>query len=171
MTLVELALYFGVLSLMAVGGIQSVMPEMQRYVVDVKAWMTAADFIQLFAIGLAAPGPNILIASLIGWKIAGINGALVALAAMCGPAAVLAWWVAEIWERFKGSPWRAVAQRAMAPLVVGLILAGGYVLAMPGEPDWRMWLIAGSSAAAMFATRLNPLWIIAGGGLAGGLLL
>lgn len=171
MTLVELALYFGVLSLMAVGGIQSVMPEMQRYVVDVKAWMTAGDFIQLFAIGLAAPGPNILIASLIGWKIAGINGALVALAAMCGPAAVLAWWVAEIWERFKGSPWRAVAQRAMAPLVVGLILAGGYVLAMPNEPDWRMWLIAGSSAAAMCATRLNPLWIIAGGGLAGGLLL
>jgi chromate transporter len=170
--LVEIALYFGLLSLISVGGIPSVIPEMQRYVVDVKQWVTPADFMQMFAIGQAAPGPNVLIAGLIGWKVAGIPGAFVALGAICGPAALIAFWVAGVWERMKDSPWRAVAQRAMAPMVVGLIFSGGFVLATPGNvPDWRLWLIAAASAAAMLATRLNPLWLLGAGGVLGGVLL
>jgi chromate transporter len=170
--LFDLALYFGLLSLISVGGIPSVLPEMQRYVVDVRQWATAADFMQMFAIGQAAPGPNVLIAGLIGWKVAGLAGAFVALGAICGPAALVAYWVAGVWERMKDSPWRAVAQRAMAPMVVGLIFSGGFVLATPGNvPDWRLWLIAVASAVALLATRLNPIWLLAAGGLAGGFLL
>jgi chromate transporter len=169
--LVELALYFMLLSLISVGGMPSVLPELQRYVVDVKGWITPADFMQLFAVGQAAPGPNILIASLIGWKIAGLGGALLALAAMCGPAGVLAWWVAGLWDRFKGTPWRTAIQRAIAPVVVGLILSGGYILATPGAPDWRLWLIAAASAAGMLLTKMNPLWFLGAGGVLGAVLL
>jgi chromate transporter len=171
--LMELALYFGLLSLLSVGGIPAVVPEMQRYVVDVKTWLTPSEFIQVFAVGQAAPGPNVLIASLIGWQVAGLSGALVALVSFCGPAAVLAFWVAELWDRFKDTEWRRAIQRAIAPLVVGMILAGGVVLATPGgTPDWRLWLIAGASAAAvLLVSRLNPLWLLAAGGLLGGLLL
>jgi chromate transporter len=170
-SLVELALYFGLLSLISVGGLPSVMPEMQRFVVDVKGWLTPSEFIQAFAVGQAAPGPNVLIASLIGWKVAGLAGALVALGAMCFPAAVVAWWVSDLWDRFKDSPWRQAVQRAIAPIVVGMILSGGFVLATPGSPDWRLWLIAGGSAAGMLATHLNPLWLLAGGGVLGAVLL
>ena len=169
--LLELALYFGLLSLIAFGGLPSVVPEMQRYVVDVKGWASASDFIQLFAIAQAAPGPNILFASLVGWKVAGLAGALVALAAICGPAAVIAWWVADLWQKYRDAPWRVALQRAISPLVVGLILSGGYVLATPAAPDWRLWLIAGASACATLATRINPLWFLACGGAAGALLL
>jgi chromate transporter len=169
--LLELALYFGLLSLISVGGMPSVMPELQRMVVDVKGWLTAGEFLQAFAVGQAAPGPNILIASLIGWKVAGIPGALVALAAICGPAAVVAWWVSELWERFKDSPWRRAIQKAIAPVVVALILSSGFIIATPGAPDWRLWLIAGASAAAMLAANVNPLWMLAGGGILGALLL
>jgi chromate transporter len=171
MTLLELALYFMLLSLISVGGMPSVLPEMQRYVVDVKGWMTPADFIQIFAVGQAAPGPNILIASLVGWKVAGLAGALVALAAMCGPAAVLAWWVAEAWDRFKDEPWRIAAQRAISPIVVALILSGGFILATPGTPDWRLWLIAAATAAGMLLSKINPLWLLAAGGALGAFLL
>jgi chromate transporter len=157
--------------MISVGGMPSVMPEMQRYVVDVKGWLTPGDFLQAFAVGQAAPGPNILIASLIGWKVAGLPGAIVALLAMCFPAAVIAWWVAELWDRFKDSPWRIAMQKAIAPIVVALILSGGVVIATPASPDWRLWLIAGASAAAMLASSLNPLWMLAGGGLLGALLL
>ncbi len=157
--------------MISVGGMPSVMPEMQRYVVDVKGWLTPGDFLQAFAVGQAAPGPNILIASLIGWKVAGLAGAIVALLAMCFPAAVIAWWVAELWDRFKDSPWRLAMQKAIAPIVVALILSGGVVIATPASPDWRLWLIAGASAAAMLASNLNPLWMLAGGGLLGALLL
>ncbi len=166
--ILQIALYFALLSIVSVGGIPSVMSEMQRLVVDVQGWMSAAEYTQLFAIGQAAPGPNVLIVSLIGWKVAGLAGALVALAAVCAPAAVLAWWVSNLWERFKDSPWRKAIARAIAPLVVGLIFSAGYVLATPGGvPDWRLWLVAGAACAANLLTRFNPLWIIAAGGLAG----
>lgn len=172
MILAELALYFALLSLIAFGGMPAVMPEMQRLVVDVQGWTTSAEFIQLFAVAQAAPGPNVLIVSLIGWKVAGLAGALVALFAVCGPAAVLAWWVTDLWERFKGSPWRSAIQKSIAPLVVGLILSGGYVLATPGgTPDWRMWLIAAASATALLTVKVNPLWILAAGGALGAILL
>jgi len=170
--LVEIALWFGLLSLMAFGGMPSVMPEMQRLVVEVNGWASAEEFIQLFAVGQAAPGPNVLIVSLIGWKVAGLPGALVALIAVCAPAAVLAWWISGLWERFKDSPWRAAIARAIAPLVVGLILSAGYVLATPGDlPEWRLWLVAGAACAANLLTKMNPLWLIAAGGILGGVLL
>jgi chromate transporter len=171
LTLLEIALYFMVLSIFSVGGLPSVMPEMQRYVVEVKAWMSPAEFMQAFAVGQAAPGPNMLVTTLIGWHVAGLAGALVALVAFCAPAAVIAWWVTDLWERFKDSPWRRAIQRALAPLVVGLILSGGYVLAASAEGGWRVWLIAGAAAVTSLATRLNPLWIVAGGALAGAALL
>ena len=171
MILLELTLYFMLLSLISVGGMPSVLPELQRYVVDVKSWVTPEEFIQIFAVGQAAPGPNMLISSLVGWKVGGLGGALLALAGMCGPAGVLAWFVADLWERFKDSPWRIAIQRAIAPIVVGLILSGGYILATPGAPDWRLWAIAAASAAAMLLSRLNPLWFLAVGGAIGGFLL
>ncbi len=172
MRLLELSLYFAFLSVISVGGIPSVMGEMQRVVVDVNNWVAPEEFLQLYAVGQAAPGPNVLIVSLIGWKVSGLGGALVALLAMCGPAAAISWWVSGMWERFKDSPLRAIIQRAMAPMVVGLVGAGGYVLATPTSPDWRMWLIAALSAGGMlFFTRLNPLWLLGAGGILGGFLL
>ena len=171
MNLLELGLYFALLSLLSVGGLPSVMPEMQRFVVEMKGWLTPEDFMQAFAVGQAAPGPNVLITSLIGWKIAGLPGAFVALGAMCLPAAVVAWWVSDLWERFKDTRWRRAAQRAIAPVVIGMILSGGVVLATPGAPDWRLWLIAGAAALGMLASKLNPLWLLAGGGILGALLL
>jgi chromate transporter len=156
----------------AFGGMPSVMPEMQRIVVEVKGWTAPVEFVQLFAVAQAAPGPNVLVASLIGYKAAGLAGALVALAAVCGPAALIAWWVTDLWDRFKDSPWRLAIQRAIAPVVVALILSGGYVIATPGgTPDWRLWLIAGAAAGTVLATRLNPLWTIGGGAVMGALLL
>ena len=88
--MLQIAFYFALLSLVSVGGIPSVMPEMQRLVVDVQGWMSAAEYTQIFAIAQAAPGPNVLVTALIGWKVYGIVGGLVALGAFCGPAAVLA---------------------------------------------------------------------------------
>ena len=171
MILLHIALYFGMLSLLAFGGMPSVMPEMQRIVVESQGWATPLEFVQLFAIAQAAPGPNILIVSLIGWKAAGLPGAVVALLAACVPAGILAWWIAGLWERFKDSPWRAAIQKAIGPIVVALTLSGGYVLCTPSTPDPRLWAIAAASATVMVMTRINPLWLLGVGGLVGGLLL
>ncbi len=168
--MLDLFLHFALLSLLAVGGISSIMPEMQRVVVETREWLSASEFTQLFAISQAAPGPNVLIASLIGWKLAGLSGAVVALAGICGPAVLLAWWTGVVWERFRMAPWRMMVQRALAPVSVGFVIAGGYVLATPEGLGWRNALIAGASAASLYASRINPLWILGTGGFAGWLL-
>jgi len=168
--MLQLALYFSLLSLVSVGGIPSVMPEMQRIVVDVQGWMTAAEYTQLFAIAQAAPGPNVLVTALIGWKIAGLPGGAVALGAFCGPAAILAYAIGGFWDRMRDAPWRKDFQRALVPISVGFIVSGGYVLATPQGVVWQSALIAGTSAAVLFATRMNPLWILSGGGVLGYLL-
>lgn len=165
--MLQLALYFALLSLVSVGGIPSVMPEMQRLVVDVQGWMTAVEYTQLFAIAQAAPGPNVLVTALIGWKIAGIAGGMVTFGAFCGPAAVLAYSIGGIWDRMRDAPWRKVFQRALIPISVGFIVSGGYVLATPRGVDWQSALIAGLSAAVLYATRVNPLWVLGGGGVLG----
>jgi len=124
----------------------------------------------LFAIAQAAPGPNVLVTALIGWKVAGPVGGFVALGAFCGPAAALAYSVGGFWDRMRDAPWRKVFQRALVPITVGFVLSGGYVLATPGGPEWRGMLLAGAAAALLLGTRLSPLWMLAGGGLFGYLL-
>jgi chromate transporter len=98
-TLLELVLVFAPLSLVAVGGANVVLPDIHRQVVQVYGWMTDADFADLFALAQAAPGPNVLVVSLIGWKVAGWTGALVAILAMCLPSSVLAYGMARAWRR------------------------------------------------------------------------
>src|SRR5262249_814244 len=77
-TLLTLALQFSLLSFLAIGGAITALPEMHRQAVDVYHWMTSTQFTQLVAIAQAAPGPNVLIVTLIGQQVAGIPGALVA---------------------------------------------------------------------------------------------
>jgi chromate transporter len=163
----QIAFYFALLSLVSVGGIPSVMPEMQRLVVDVQGWMSAAVYTQLFAVAQAAPGPNVLVTALIGWKVAGIPGGAVAFTAFCGPAATLAYAIGGYWDRMRDAPWRKTLQRALVPITVGFIVSGGYVLATPNGLSWQSALIAGTAAAILYLSRLNPLWILAGGGLLG----
>ena len=168
--LLQLILWFSILSLLSFGGLSSIMPEFQRVVVETNRWVTSAEFTQLFAVSQAAPGPNILICSLIGWQVAGLAGAIAGLAAICGPAGVLAWYVSGAWDRLKDSAARAIMQRALLPVTAGLVSAGGYVLGTPNGLDWQSALIMGASAAMLYATRLNPLWLLAAGGVLGYLL-
>src|SRR5439155_16284706 len=66
-----LAWTFGLMSLFAVGGANAAIPEMHRVAVDVQHWMTDQQFADVFAISQMAPGPNVLIVTLIGYSVAG----------------------------------------------------------------------------------------------------
>jgi chromate transporter len=165
-----LALPFMLLSLVAVGGVQSVLPEVHRVTVEVHRWVTDAEFTQMFVIARAAPGPNMLLVTLIGWHVAGLPGAVVATAAMCVPSCTLSYFVARAWQRFRGAPWRRAVELGLAPITVGLVLATGW-LVMRGTPGgWVAYTITAVTTLVVLFTRLNPFWLflIAGAlGLAG----
>lgn len=165
--LVTIALRFMVLSLIAVGGVTSVLPEVHRVAVDVHHWVSDAEFTQMFVIARAAPGPNMLLVSLIGWQVAGLPGALVATAAMCLPSCALSFFVARAWERFRGAPWRRAVEVGLAPITVGLVLATGWLVARGAPGGWTAYAIAAITAAVVLLTRINPLWPFLAAGVLG----
>ncbi len=162
-----LALIFAQLSLLAIGGVNSTLPEMQRQVVDVHGWMSARDFAALFALAQAAPGPNMMVSTLIGRQIAGVIGAVVATLAMIGPSSVLTWISASAWHRFSAHPWRRRVQAGITPVTVGLVAAAAALLAASTAVTWRPGLLTFVVAAAVLGTRVHPLLLLAAGGLLG----
>jgi chromate transporter len=165
--LAQLAVDFSLLSLITVGGVITVLPEMHRNVVEVHGWMTGAEFAQLFALAQAAPGPNILVVSLIGWKVAGLAGAVVATVAVCAPSSVLTYAVSRVWERFRGARWRKIAEDGLVPVTVGLLLAGGYLITLAADHSVLAFVITAATTALVLWTRIHPLWLLAVGGLLG----
>ena len=158
---------FALMSFFAVGGANSAIPEMHRVAVDVNRWMTDKQFADAFAISQLSPGPNVLIVTLIGYSVAGIIGALAATLAMCGPTAILAYYVSRLLARSTRSRWPAVIQAALVPLSIGLMGASGLVLALTSNRNWAAALVTVAAAVLAFATRLNPLWMLLAGGCLG----
>jgi chromate transporter len=166
--LATLALSFGVLSLLAVGGVTSILPEVHRVTVDVHHWISDAEFTQMFAIAQASPGPNMLIVALIGFRVAGVPGALTSAAAICLPSCTLAYLVESVWQRFRGTPLRRAVETGLAPITIGLVIATGWLVAR-GAPGagWTAYAITGLTAALVLFTRVNPLWLFAAAGALG----
>ncbi|HZP78492.1 MAG TPA: chromate transporter [Pseudolabrys sp.] len=169
-TLVTLALRFAVLSLFAVGGANAAIPEMHRLAVDLMGWMSDQQFSETYALAQLAPGPNVIVVTLIGYQAAGLAGAAVATLAMVGPTCLLAYGFGRIWDRFKGARWRIAIQNGMVPLSLGLFAAGAYTITRAADHTPIAFLLTATAAGVAFATRLNPLWVflVAGAvGLAG----
>jgi chromate transporter len=155
------------LSLVAIGGINAILPEVHRVVVEVEGWMSSAEFAELFALAQLAPGPNAMVIALIGWKVAGIAGALVATVAICGPSSLLCYSALHWWDRLRASPRRAIVARALAPVAIGLILASGYTLARGADRTVVAGALTLAAACALAFTRINPVWVLAGAALIG----
>jgi chromate transporter len=160
-----LALHFALLSLVAIGGANAVVPEMHRLAVDSNHWMGDREFADLFAISSAAPGPNVLIVALIGFKLAGIGGALVATLAMCGPSSVLSYSVSRFWQHSQGARWQDLVRKALAPMTIGLVIASGWILGRAADTDWLGIAITAATVAALLWSKLNPLWLLGAAGV------
>lgn len=158
---------FGLLSLLAIGGANSTIPEMHRIAVEVRHWMTDAQFADMFAISQLSPGPNVLIVTLIGYHVAGVAGALVATFGMCGPSAVFAYFVSNMLTRSSQSAWPGILQAALVPISIGLMCASGLVLTLASDRTWIAAVLTIGAAVVAFMTRLNPLWVLVVGGLLG----
>ncbi|WP_207536784.1 chromate transporter [Sabulicella rubraurantiaca] len=169
--ILQLFLTFSLLSLLAIGGANAVLPEMYRQIVEIRGWIEPATFAQLFALAQAAPGPNILAASVMGWRIAGPVGLGAATLGMLLPAAILAWCVAGVTQRLSRAPWLRPAQFGLVPVAIGLIAASGVIMAEAAGTGPLPWVIILGSALFVWRTAFSPLWALAAGGVLGWFLL
>lgn len=163
----ELFLEFALLSFVAFGGATALLPEMHRVVVDHHHWLDDTTFTHLYAIAQAAPGPNVLVVTLIGWELAGLLGALAATLAMCLPMSVLIYLLIDRWESFAGRRWQKAISLGVAPLAVGLVFSGATLIAQAAGFGPAAWGLVAVSVAVNLRTKLHPLWLIGAGALIG----
>lgn len=153
-------------SLASVGGGTSIFAGIQHQAVDVQHWVTSEQFVEMFAISRAAPGPGSMLVTLIGWKVAGWIGALTATLALFLPSSLLIFGIAKVWSRFRGRSWHTALENGLAPIGVGLTLAGVLAIARIAGFGPLGWAVAGGSAVLLgFRPKMHPLLLLAGGAL------
>jgi len=165
--LAALGLHFALLSLMAIGGVSSILPDMQRYVVEANHWLSAKQFADAYALGQAAPGPNMMFVTLLGWQLAGWAGAIVATLAIVAPPILLTMVATRLNARNPDAPLGRAIRGGLGPIAIGLTLSSGWILAQSSDHDWRTALLTLLTVVLMLRTRLNPMWLILAGAIAG----
>lgn len=166
-TLPALFGHFLAMSMLAIGGALATTPDVHRYLVDERAWLTDAQFSAGIAIAQAAPGPNLLFVPVLGYAVAGMPGALVSLAGMLIPSTALALAASRWGAQRRETRFVRAFVAGLAPVTIGLLLASATLLAAPyGRSPVALGLVA---AAALLAwrTKVNPVWLIAAGALVG----
>jgi chromate transporter len=164
--LFSLAWVFALLSILAVGGGTAVLPEMQRVTVGQFHWITDQQFRDIYSLGQVAPGPNMLMVMVIGYRVAGYLGAAIVAFAFFLPDCILTLCANRLWLRFSESPWRHAIQRGMAPMAIGLMLSGTYSIARLSIHDTMTFAIAAATLSVLMWRRVNPLLLISSGGFA-----
>lgn len=184
----DLFTHFASLSLLAVGGAITTAPDMHRYLVLQNGWLSEAQFTSSIAISQAAPGPNVLFVAVLGWNV-GLNagggpsagwlawalalfGVLVTMVAILLPSSVLTY-TATRWAH-QNRELRAVRafKTGMAPIVIALLIATGWLLTGSHEHparDWPLWLLTAVTTVLVWRTKMHLLWMIGAGGLLGAL--
>lgn len=174
----SLFVHYLALSLLCVGGAITTAPDMHRFLVQEKAWLTDPQFSASIAIAQAAPGPNVLFTGLMGWNV-GLNagglptaflGMVLCLGGVILPSSIVVYATAQ-WSH-RNRDLRAVRafKQGMAPLVIALLIATGVILATANGyelSNWPTWAVAAVSALLVWRTRIHLLWLLGAGALLG----
>ena len=170
--------HFLMLSLLSVGGAITTAPDMHRFLVQEKLWLADPQFSASVAIAQAAPGPNVLFVALMGWNV-GMNaggtglaalGVVLALVGILLPSTTLTYVAAQWGHRNRDLRGVRAFKQGMAPIVVALLVATGWVLATGTQAkssDWPVWVVAAVTAIVVWRTRVHLLWLLGVGALLG----
>ncbi len=162
--LLALVLLLAPFSLVSFGGGPSLYASLQAEVVHHYRWLTPNEFIDLFAISRAAPGPGIMLSTLIGWKVAGWWGALVATIAIFTPASIMCVVFMRYYSRHQGKRWTVILEAGLAPVAVGLIIAGALSLLMLEGNGPLVWMTAALVGGAVVARpKMHPFIFLGAG--------
>jgi chromate transporter len=163
----SLSRVFAYLSLLTVGGGMAAFPEMKILTVDVHKWLTFSQLIHIYSVGQMMPGPNMMMIVVIGQWAGGLLGAIVTLIAFFGPTALLAFAVARFWKKLKKWPWRNSIQEGLAPVSIGLLLAGCFTMAKGAITGLETGAIAVGVLLMLIQYKINPALLVLAGAVIG----
>jgi chromate transporter len=162
--LLTLIIVVAPLSLLAIGGASSIYAPLQHQVVDVHQWFSGREFIEMFAIARVTPGPGSMLATIVGWRIAGWAGALTATIALYLPCTLLCYFVARAWSRYRGSQWHSTIENGLRPIAAGLMIAGGVMILRVEDFSAVAWSLAlGCTVLLTLRPSLHPFILLVSG--------
>jgi chromate transporter len=159
-----LFIVFVPMSFLAIGGGASILAPIHHQAVEIHAWITQREFVDMFAISRASPGPGSILVPLIGWKVAGWPGALVAALGIFVPSSLLCYGAAKAWNRARGTRFHAALEQGLTPVAAGLMLAGALAILRSSDSGPIGWTIAALATAAMYWRNVHPLLMLVLGG-------
>ncbi len=159
-TAFDLFWHFLVLSFLSIGGASSTLPDMHRFLVDTRHYMTSEQLSAMYAISQAAPGPNVLFVELFGWQAAGLAGAIASLVGICLPSCVIAAVIARVMHRSPDARWIALVRRGLAPLTIGLLFSTGWILARGADNSFGTIALTVATVLTCTFTRVHPLILV-----------
>ena len=154
------------LSLLSFGGGASIIAPLDHQAVTVHHWITQPEFVDMFAISRAAPGPGSMLVVLLGWRVARWWGALIGAVGIFLPSSLLCYGLARIWNHYRGTAFHAALERGLAPVGTGLIMAGAWSILRASESGYSGWAIASLATAVLVWRNLHPLLLLFLGGSA-----
>jgi chromate transporter len=160
---------FAYLSLLTVGGGMAAFPELKILTVDVHHWLTFPQLVHLYSVGQMAPGPNMMMIVSIGEWAAGLLGAVVVVVAFFGPTSVMTLLVGRLWKRLEKWPWRRSIQDALAPVSIGLLLAGCFSFAKGAVHGFETATITVATLLVLLRYKVNPALLILAAAVIGAL--
>jgi chromate transporter len=165
--LLGLFLKLSAFSLVAFGGVNALLPVLFNLAVHQEQWIDVQTFSDYFAIAQAAPGPNFMTVTLIGWHVYGVLGALLATLAIAWPSSIMIYFLQRLIMSMKNTLNKKTIQYAAAALAIGLVLASAWEIALQINQSPAAYLLTIGTIAITFFTRWHPLYLIAIGGALG----
>ena len=164
-----LARVFAYLSLLTVGGGMAAFPEMKILTVQVHHWVTFPQLVHIYSVGQMAPGPNKMMIVSIGDWAAGVLGAIVVVIAFFGPTSLLTLIIGRLWKRLERWPWRKSIQEGLAPVSIGLLLAGCFTFARGAVTGLDTATIAVGTLLILLKYKINPALLVLAAAIIGAL--
>jgi len=165
--LLSLFLKLSAFSLVAFGGVNALLPVLFNLAVHQEHWIDVQTFSDYFAIAQAAPGPNFMTVTLIGWHVYGVLGALLATLAIAWPSSIMIYFLERFIMRMKNPLSKKTIQYAAAALAIGLVLSSAFEIALQINHSLAASILTLGTIAITLLTRWHPLYLIAIGGALG----
>ncbi|WP_246302794.1 chromate transporter [Paenibacillus plantarum] len=150
------------------GGGYAMLPAIQREVVFMKNWMSDAEMSELLAISGAAPGGvGVNVSALVGYRLAGIAGAIAAVVGITLPTFLIVLLLSVLYAWLEHYPKMQALMEGIHAAIIGLIAAAAYKMAKSSIFDRITLLIAVGTVFVMLVVQVSPLVLITLGVVAG----
>jgi len=166
-SLLDLGVYFLKVGAFTIGGGLTMIAFIQDQVVGQFGWLTPREFIDGLALGQLTPGPVLMIAAYVGYKLAGVAGAAVAATAAFFPSFVIMLAILPVLDRVRQLAWVKSVMKGMGPAVIGVLAVSLVRLSPAAIPDPLALAILISTVVAAMALRIGAFTLMFGGAVVG----